>query len=210
MCIIEDNKVRVAKILLSLKCVDINFNNLFTYASGKKSPIYTNCRLIISYPKERDEISGFLSKAIKEKVTDISTDTMICGMASAGIPHSSWVAERLNLGMVYARQERKDHGLKKIIEGKEIDTLPVIIVEDHITTAGSLADEVKELRKEGAEVKYAFSIFTYNLQKAKDAIKDMDIQLFSLCDIDTLLDVAVQDGQINLQQKDEVLKILNS
>jgi len=198
---------QVAEILLDLKCVVFNFKDFFTYTSGMKSPIYTNCRLLISYPKEREQIAQWLAELIKSKVK-IDKNTLICGSASAGIPHAAWVSEYLKIGMIYARDKQKEYGLCKIIEGKDIKKLPVIIVEDHITTGKSIVEEVKNIRNECGTVEYAFSIFSYNLEIAKEKLEQTNIKAFSLCNIDTLLDIAIERKDITKEQKDDVLRIL--
>lgn len=199
---------QVAEILLDLKCVDFNFNELFTYTSGMKSPIYTNCRLLISYPEERDKISGWMANLIKDNVK-LNKNTLICGLASAGIPHAAWVAEKLNIGMVYARDKPKEHGLRKIIEGRNVQTLPIVIVEDHITTGKSILEEANALRTQGGTVEYAFSIFTYKLKIANDKLQSAGIKSYSLCDIDVLLDLALKRGNITEKQKNDIIIGLN-
>jgi len=196
---------KVAEILLDLGCVQFNFDELFTYTSGIKSPIYTNCRLIISYPEERKIIADLMAKYIKHIIPNYK-DYLICGLISAGVPHAAWVAEILKIGLTYKREERKDYGLRTLIEGKKIKNIPMIIIEDHITTGSSIIREAKGLREEGGIVSHAFSIFTYNLKKSEEISKQNGLTFHSLCSIGVLLDLAVKRKKITIEQKNKVLQ----
>ena len=199
------NSCKIAEILLNLDCVKFNFKELFTYSSGIKSPIYTNCRLIISYPKERKIIADLISECIKDFIPNYK-NYLLCGLASAGVPHAAWVAEILQIGLTYKRDERKDYGLKTLIEGKNIKNIPVIIIEDHITTGGSIIREAEGLRKEGGIVEHAFSIFTYNLKKSEELSKKYGLAFHSLCSLDILLDIAAEKKKITIEQKNKLLR----
>ena len=195
---------KIAEILLDLNCVQFNFKELFTYSSGIKSPVYTNCRLIISYPKERIIIAKSISEKIKGIIPDYK-DYLICGLASAGVPHAAWVSEILQIGLTYKRDERKGYGLKTLIEGKNVKNIPTIIIEDHITTGNSILKEANALREEGATVNHCFSIFTYNLKKSEELSKKNDLVFHSLCTLDILLDIAVERKTITIEEKNKVL-----
>ena len=131
---------------------------------------------------------------------------MICGLVSAGVPHAAWVSEILQIGLTYKRDERKDYGLKTLIEGRKVENIPIIIIEDHITTGNSIIREAEGLRDEGGVVKHAFSIFTYNLKKSEELSKKHGIVFHSLCYLDTLLNLAIERKKITIEEKNKVLQ----
>ena len=154
----------IIKNLIENKIISLNPNDPFTYASGMKSPIYTDLRLTISYPKLRSWIEEDLANLIKSKFPDV---TIIGGVATAGIPHAAFVAEELNLPMIYVRPKPKDHGKGRQIEGRLSKNDKIVLIDDLITTGGSVLEAVKATEKEDGNVIGISSIFTYYLPDAK-------------------------------------------
>jgi len=150
--------------LIDEKIITISPEKSFTYASGMKSPIYTDLRLTISYPDLRDWIETDLANLIKEKFPDV---TIIGGVATAGIPHAALVAEKLGLPMIYVRPKPKDHGKGRQIEGRFTEDDKIVLIDDLITTGGSVLDAVKATKKEGGNIIGVSSIFTYYLPDAR-------------------------------------------
>ena len=150
--------------LVDKKIITISPDKPFTYASGMLSPIYTDLRLTVSYPDLRDWIASDLAALIKEKYPDVS---IIGGVATAGIPHAAWVAAKLHLPMIYVRPKPKDHGKGKQIEGRFNSNDRIVLIDDLITTGGSVINAVKATEKEGGNVIGVSSIFTYYLKDTK-------------------------------------------
>lgn len=193
---------KAAKILLSIHAVSLNPKKPFRYSSGILSPVYTDCRLLMSHPKERNEIRDFYIKAIKQA----GTFDVIAGTATAGIPHAAWIADKLNLPMIYVRGKAKDHGKGNQIEGKLKKEQNVAVIEDLISTGGSSAETVRAIRKAGGNSSYIFSIITYGMKKSAMNFKSNKIKLISLTDFPTIVKVAGQIGYINAKDKDIILQ----
>ncbi|MGP7817571.1 orotate phosphoribosyltransferase [Niallia sp. 01092] len=186
-------KHNIAEQLLKIKAVFLQPNNPFTWASGIKSPIYCDNRLTLSYPEVRKEIANGLANLIKEKFPE--TD-VVAGTATAGIPHAAWVSDVLDLPMCYVRSKAKEHGKGNQIEGKIEKGQKVVVVEDLISTGGSVITAVNGLREAGCEVLGVVSIFTYELPKGKELLEDANIEAYSLTDYSSLLEVAQKSGYI--------------
>lgn len=184
----------IAKGMLQVGAVEINPNELFTWASGIKSPIYCDTRLTISDPIIRKQIANGLAQAIK---TQFSNVEVIAGTATAGIPHAAWVSDILQLPMVYVRSKPKGHGRGNQIEGKISAGQKVVVIEDIISTGGSSITAVEALQKAGCEVVGVASVYTYNLPRAEKAFKEIGIQYVSLTNFDYLVEVANETGYIN-------------
>ncbi|WEV38173.1 orotate phosphoribosyltransferase [Lactobacillus sp. ESL0680] len=150
--------------LIAEKIITVSPNKPFTYASGMLSPIYTDLRLTVSYPDLRDWIASDLAALIKAKFPDA---TIIGGVATAGIPHAALVAAKLGLPMIYVRPKPKDHGKGRQIEGRFTDQDKIVLIDDLITTGGSVLNAVKATQNEGGNVIGVSSIFTYYLPDAK-------------------------------------------
>ena len=192
---------QIAKELLSIGAVFLRPDEPFTWASGIKSPIYCDNRLTLSEPQVRDQIEYSLSKVVQEKYPDCE---ILMGTSTAGIPHAAIVANLLGLPMGYVRGSAKDHGRTNRIEGKLLPGQKAVVVEDLISTGGSVIDVVEDLREAGAEVLGIVSIFTYNMQKSKDRLSAAKVQNNSLTDFDTLVQVAAQEGYISLSDIDRL------
>lgn len=189
-------KQDVAKGLLGIKAVFLRPDEPFTWASGIKSPIYCDNRLVLSYPEVRTTVEVGLAELISEKFPQADT---IMGTATAGIAHAALVAERLGKPMGYVRGSAKDHGRKNQIEGRLEPGMRVVVVEDLISTGGSSIECAEVLRAAGAEVLAVVSIFTYGMAKAQANFEEAGFAHESLCDFDTLVEVAAQEGYVRPQ-----------
>ncbi|MDR3190021.1 MAG: orotate phosphoribosyltransferase [Lactobacillaceae bacterium] len=191
-----DYKTEVAKRLLAIEAVKLQPNDPFTWASGLKSPIYTDNRMTIAFPEVRDLIAAGLADLIKTKYPDVQ---VIGGVATAGIPHAAWVAQLLNLPMVYVRSKPKDHGAGKQIEGTLQAGQKVVLIDDLISTGGSVLGAVEATRKEGGEVLGVVSIFSYELPAADVNFGAANTPFASLTSYSALLDAAQANGIIAQQ-----------
>ncbi len=185
---------KIAKLLLSIKAVFLSPDEPFTWASGIKSPIYCDNRLTLSYPKVRKEIEQGLATLIKEHYTDVD---VLMGTSTAGIAHAAITAEILDLPMGYVRGSQKSHGRTNQIEGKVEKGQKVVVVEDLISTGGSVIEVVETLREAGAEVLGIVSIFTYGLQKGLDRLSAANVKNVSLSNFDVLAQVAAKEEYIS-------------
>jgi orotate phosphoribosyltransferase len=183
----------IAERLLEIEAVALQPNDPFTWASGLRSPIYCDNRLTLSYPEVRKEIAHGLKTIIDEKFPDAE---LIAGTATAGIPHAAWVSDLLDLPMCYVRSKPKGHGKGSQIEGKTHQGQKVVVVEDLISTGGSVITAVEALREAGCEVLGVVAIFTYQLAKGEEMLNGANISAYSLTDYSTLLEVAREMGYI--------------
>jgi len=173
---IKNNKEKIANILLSIGCVNINFKKKFTLTSGKKSPVYVDCRKLISFPKEREFIINEMCKQIKSKYKNNST--IIAGGETAGIPYSSFLCQKTKYPMVYIRKSPKGFGKGKLIEGEFKKNAHSILVEDMATDGGSKLHFIKALRQNKLRVKDIYVIFYYGIYpKAKKNLSKMKVNL---------------------------------
>lgn len=186
-------KQTIARELLSIQAVFLRPEEPFTWASGIKSPIYCDNRLILSYPKTRKVVENALAETIRKHYPECG---LVAGTSTAGIPHAALVADILNLPMAYVRGSAKDHGRNNLIEGRVEPMQRVVVIEDLISTAGSVIDVVHALREAGAVVLGIASIFTYNMQKGNDRLAEANVQNVSLTDFQTLIHVAAEEGYI--------------
>jgi len=196
-------KQEIANGLLSIQAVFLRPDQPFTWASGIKSPIYCDNRLTLTAPDIRTLVEESLVKNIKEY---FPTCEVVMGTSTAGIAHAAIVGHLMNIPMGYVRGSAKDHGRTNQIEGKLIPDQKVVVIEDLISTAGSSVDTVNILREAGADVLGIASIFTYNMKKASDRLKENKVKNVSLCDLDALLDVAVDKNYIKQDDKSKILK----
>src|SRR3954467_5750481 len=186
-------KKEIAESLLEIKAVTLSPNEPFTWASGIQSPIYCDNRLTLSYPDIRKKIAAGLTNIITEKFPETE---LIAGTATAGIPHAAWVSDNLELPMCYVRSKAKGHGKGNQIEGKAEKGQKVVVVEDLISTGGSVITAVQALRESGCEVLGVVSIFTYELQKGIEKLEASGIKNHSLSDYSTLIKVAAEKNYI--------------
>ncbi len=183
----------IAKHLLDIGAVFLRPDEPFTWASGIKSPIYCDNRLTLAFPEVRDAVEQGIADVISTEFPDAEA---LFGTATAGIAHAAIAADRLGLPMGYVRSGSKDHGRQNKVEGRLVKGQKVVVVEDLISTAGSVIEVVNTLRDEGVKVLGIVSIFTYNLQKGIDRLKEADIVNRSLSDFETLSEVAAENGFI--------------
>lgn len=192
----------ISTILLKRKAVTLSANDPFTWASGIKSPIYTDNRILLSYPDDRKAIINGYLELIKE--LDYEFD-VIAGVATSGIPWASWVAEKLNKPMIYVRAKKKDHGKENLIEGRLENGKKVLVVEDLISTGSSSVSVVQAIRDAGGIVDNCVGIFTYGLEKASAAFSNADCKLVTLTSFSSLVEVASKTGYVTEDEKDKVL-----
>lgn len=186
-------KEQIAKDLLSIRAVFLKPDDPFTWASGIHSPIYCDNRLTLSAPAVRKDVEAGLAEIVKEKFPEAE---MLMGTSTAGIAHAAIAATILDLPMGYVRSGHKDHGRQNQIEGKMEPGTKVVVIEDLISTGGSVLEVVDVLRQAGAEVLGIASIFTYGLQKGVERLAAADVVNYSLSDFDTLSKVAAAEGYI--------------
>lgn len=189
----------VAKSLLDIKAVSLSPQDPFTWASGIRSPIYCDNRVTMSYPAVRKQIAQGLADLIKEKYPDAE---VIAGTATAGIPHAAWIADILDLPMVYIRSKAKDHGTGRKIEGKITEGQKMVVVEDLISTGGSVIEASKAAELEGAKVLGCVAIFTYELAKGTKNFADAGLAIDTLSNYSMLLEVAHETNYISEAELD--------
>ncbi len=196
-------KKKIAKDLLKIHAVFLRPNDPFTWASGIKSPIYCDNRLTLSAPEVRDDVENGLKQLIEENYPDVE---ILMGTSTAGIAHAAITAHLMNLPMGYVRSGSKDHGRQNQIEGKLEKGTKVVVVEDLISTGGSVLEVVQVLREAGAEVLGIVSIFTYGMKKGLERLADANVKNVSLSNLDVLVDVAAKEGYIEEADKERLLK----
>jgi orotate phosphoribosyltransferase len=189
-----------ARELLEIKAVSItDENNLFTWVSGIKSPIYCDNRLIISYPRVRDFIADSFARLIEEHAGEFD---VVAGTATAGIPHAAWVASKLNKPMVYVRSEAKGHGKGNQIEGRLAEGQRVVLIEDLLSTGGSSLKAVEAIKAAGGEIKHVFAIFSYNFTDLGAKFEAAGVDFHTITDYKTLLGEAVEMGLVEASKLD--------
>ncbi|WP_226675479.1 orotate phosphoribosyltransferase [Mesobacillus jeotgali] len=196
-------KREIAEALLEIEAVSLQPDNPFTWSSGMKSPIYCDNRLTLSYPSIRRKVAEGLKQLINEHFPGAE---MISGTATAGIPHAAWVSELLDLPMSYVRSKAKGHGKGNQIEGKVTEGQKVVVVEDLISTGGSVIEAVEALREAGCEVLGVVSIFTYGLEKGIQQLKTANVNSYSLTDFTTLATIAEEKGLITNENQKSLVK----
>ena len=192
----------VAKILLKIGAISLRPKKPYKYASGILSPVYTDCRLLISHPKERKVIRNLYIKNIKKS----GKFEVIAGTATAGIPHAAWIADKMNLPLVYVRGKAKDHGKGNSIEGSFNIGQKAVVIEDLISTGTSSIDSVKEIRNQKGKVSFIFSIITYDMKQAIDNFKKNKVKLISLTNFKTVVKIAVLNKYIKEQDASVILE----
>jgi orotate phosphoribosyltransferase len=200
-------KKEIAKGLLSIQAVFLRPDEPFTWASGIKSPIYCDNRLTLTAPEVRTKVEEGLMAVIRENYPECE---VIMGTSTAGIAHAAIVGHMMNLPMGYVRSSAKDHGRTNKIEGKLEAGQKVVVIEDLISTGGSVLDTVTALREVGAEVLGVASIFTYGMQKGLDRMAAADVKNVSLSDLDNLVEVAAEEGYIKPEDVERLIKFRNN
>ena len=197
----------IAKDLLSIKAVFFRPEEPFTWASGIKSPVYCDNRLTLTAPKVRDDIENGLAKLIRDNYPDAE---VLMGTSTAGIAHAAITGHILGMPMGYVRSGAKDHGRGNQIEGKLEKGQKVVVVEDLISTGGSVIEVVNVLREAGAEVLGIVSIFTYGMQKGLDRLAAADVKNISLTNFDVIAQVAADDGYIKPEDVERLIAFRNN
>lgn len=198
---------QIAKDLLKIQAVFLRPDEPFTWASGIKSPIYCDNRLTLSNIEVRNHVEAGLATLVKRHYPEAE---MLMGTSTAGIAHAAIAATLLDLPMGYVRSGVKTHGRTNQIEGKLEKGQKVVVVEDLISTAGSCIDVVKVLREAGADVLGVVSIFTYGMQKGLDRLKENKVTNYSLSDLDTLIEVAVDENYIKTTDQARLIAFRNN
>ena len=198
---------KIAKALLEIGAVFLRPDEPFTWASGIKSPIYCDNRLILTAPDVRDEVENALAQTIKTHYADVE---VLMGTATAGIAHAAIAASIMGLPMGYVRGGSKDHGRQNRIEGRLQAGQKVVVVEDLISTAGSSIEAVEALREAGADVLGIASIFTYGMQRGIDNLAKAGIKNVSLSNFDVLIRVAASCGYIKDSDVERLLRFRNN
>lgn len=195
-------KELIAKDLLSIRAVFFRPDEPFTWASGIKSPVYCDNRLTLTAPTVRNDVENGLAELVK---VNFPNAEVLMGTSTAGIAHAAIVGHILNMPMGYVRSGAKDHGRQNRIEGKLEKGQKVVVVEDLISTGGSVIEVVEALREEGAEVLGVVSIFTYGMKKGLERLATANVKNISLTDFDTIAVIAAEEGYI---AKDDVQRLI--
>lgn len=202
-----DTKVLIAKDLLKIKAVFFRPEEPFTWASGIKSPVYCDNRLILSDHDVREDVESAIASVVKENYPDAE---VLMGTSTAGIAHAAIAAHILKMPMGYVRGSAKDHGRQNRIEGKLEKGQKVVVVEDLISTGGSVIDVVDALREAGAEVLGIVSIFTYGMKKGIERLSEANVKNISLTDFDCIAEVAAEEGYIKETDVERLIKFRNN
>ena len=197
---------RVAEGLLSIRAVFFCPEEPFTWASGIKSPVYCDNRLILTAPEVRNTVEAALAETIRREYPDVE---VLMGTSTAGIAHAAIVGHMMGLPMGYVRSSGKDHGRKNQIEGRLEPGQKVVVVEDLISTGGSVLDVVNVLREAGAEVLGVASIFTYGMQKGLERLAAADVKNVSLTNFDVIAAVAAEQNYIKHEDFARLIQFRN-
>lgn len=197
----------IAKDLLKIKAVFFRPEEPFTWASGIKSPVYCDNRLTLTSVEVRNDVENGLAELIKKNYPEVE---VLMGTSTAGIAHAAITGHLLSLPMGYVRSGSKDHGRQNQIEGKLEKGQKVVVVEDLISTGGSVIEVVNVLREAGAEVLGVVSIFTYGMQKGLDRLKEANVKNISLTDFDCIAKVAAEEGYIRTEDIEKLIAFRNN
>ena len=197
----------IANDLLKIKAVFLRPEEPFTWASGIKSPIYCDNRLTLTAPEVRIKVEEGLAQVIRENYPEAE---VLMGTSTAGIAHAAITGHIMNLPMGYVRAGAKDHGRNNQIEGSLKPGQKVVVVEDLISTGGSVIEVVNVLREAGAEVLGIVSIFTYGMKKGLDRLEAANVKNVSLSNFDVMVDVAAEEGYIKAEDKERLIAFRNN
>ncbi len=202
-----DTKTLIAEDLLKIQAVFFHPEEPFTWASGIKSPVYCDNRLTLTAPEVRTHVENALAEVVRENYPDAE---VLMGTSTAGIAHAAITAHILGMPMGYVRSGNKDHGRQNRIEGKLLPGQKVVIIEDLISTGGSVIEVADALREAGAVVLGIASIFTYGMQKGLDRLKEAELKNISLTDFDHIAEVAAKNGYIKPEDIERLIKFRNN
>lgn len=200
-------KNKIAKALLDIEAVFLRPDEPFTWASGIKSPIYCDNRLILTSPETRTMVENAIAETVKKEYPDAQ---VLMGTSTAGIAHAAIAAHILDIPMGYVRSGAKDHGRNNRIEGRLEKGQKVVVIEDLISTGGSVIDVVDALREAGAEVLGIVSIFTYGMKKGLDRLQAAEVKNISLTDFDSVAAAAAETGYIKDSDIDKLIAFRNN
>ena len=203
----EKIKIQIAKDLLKIKAVFFRPWEPFTWASGIKSPVYCDNRLTLTAPEVRNQVENGLAEIVREYYPECE---VLMGTSTAGIAHAGIVGHIMGLPMGYVRSSAKDHGRGNQIEGRLEPGQKVVVIEDLISTGGSVLDVVKVLREAGAEVLGVASIFTYGMKKGLDRMAEAGVKNVSLTNFDTIAEVAAESGYIRQEDVARLIAFRNN
>lgn len=198
---------KIAKGLLSIGAVFLRPEEPFTWASGIKSPIYCDNRLILTAPEVRNEVEAAIAETVRREFPDVQ---VLMGTSTAGIAHAAIAAHLMGIPMGYVRGGAKDHGRQNRIEGKLEVGAKVVVIEDLISTGGSVIDVVEALREAGAEVLGVVSIFTYGMKKGLDRMAEAKVRTISLSNLDAVVEVAVAEGYLPAADSSRLIAFRNN
>ena len=201
-----DLSTQIAKDLLSIQAVFFRPEEPFTWASGIKSPVYCDNRLTLTAPEVRNDVENGLAQLIREHYPQAE---VLMGTSTAGIAHAAIVGHIMGLPMGYVRSGNKDHGRQNRIEGRLEPGQKVVVVEDLISTGGSVIEVVEALREAGAEVLGVVSIFTYGMQRGLDRLAAANVKNVSLTDFDHIASVAAREGYIKPEDVERLIAFRN-
>ena len=203
----KELEIKIAKDLLKIKAVFLRPEEPFTWASGIKSPIYCDNRLTLTAPEVRTDVENGLAELIKTYYPEAE---VLMGTSTAGIAHAAITGHILNMPMGYVRSGAKDHGRNNQIEGKLEKGQKVVVVEDLISTGGSVIEVVNALREAGTEVLGIVSIFTYGMKKGLVRLEEANVKNISLSNFDTLVEVAAEEGYIKKEDIERLIAFRNN
>lgn len=190
---------QIAAGLLQIGAVTLSPDKPYTWSSGMLSPIYCDNRLTLSYPEIRNQIAEGFASIIRQHYPDAE---LIAGTATGAIAHGAWVAEKLNLPLVYIRSKAKDYGQQRMVEGVMKPGQKVVVIEDLISTGGSSLKAAKAVQNEGGDVQAVLAIFTYELGQAKQQFEDSGIVMQTLSTYSVLLETAVKLNKIDEKDRE--------
>ncbi len=193
----------VAELLLKTNAITLRTNPPYKWVSGILAPIYTDNRILLSYPQERKKIIDFFVEAIEENKLHFD---VVAGVSTAGIPWGAWLAEKLDKPMIYVRSSAKDHGKENLIEGKLEKGSRTIVIEDLISTGSSSLAAVEAIRNAGCEVICCLAIFTYELEKSKVNFEQANCNLVTLTNFTALIETSIEMGYLNAVERQKVME----
>lgn len=199
----KNTSEKVAKILLKIKGITLSPEKPFKYSSGILSPVYTDCRILMSHPEERTIIRDLYIEAIRDTSGEVD---VIAGTATAGIPHAAWIAEKMKLPMIYIRGKAKDHGKGNQIEGTIGKDQKAVVIEDLISTGESSLGSIQAIKAAGGKADHIYSIITYSMKKSEDNFKSNKILLTSLTNFETVVNVALENNSIKKEDQNVILE----
>lgn len=194
---------QVARMLLEIKAVTLSPQAPYKFVSGMYSPVYTDNRLLMGYPLKRKEITTYMADLMKEKMLEAE---VIAGTSTAGIPPAAWLAELLELPMIYVRGNSKDHGKGKQVEGVLKTGSKVLLIEDLITTGKSSLSAIDAIRTEGGQVDTCLAFLDYGFKEARVAYQQKKVILYTLTSFEELVNMAVEMGLLKESEKEMVLE----